>query len=289
MTSRLGIFLLFVLLLIQPVRAQPATLTIFAAASLTDVMMTMGDAFQDVYPETDFVFNFAGSSTLAAQIMQGAPADIFASASMSRMADVVSDELIDPDTVQVFAHNTLTLIVPQDNPADIVSAQDLAQPGVLLVLAVPGVPVRDYADVLLDDLNDVYGNDYRDAVMANLVSEETHVRRVAARIATGEADAGIVYRTDVTPDIADSVRLIALPEDTGPIAEYPIAPLLATAHPDLAGQFIDFVRSDTGQRILLDAGFCLPETTPPPESTPDADSSPEVTPEARIHSRCPQS
>lgn len=289
--------LLFVYLGFNPVelhgQAQPApppdpdetiTLTVFAAASLTDVMTELGAAYQALYPNVTVIFNFAGSSTLATQIMQGAPADVFASANVQQMQAVVDSGDADAATVRIFAHNQLAVIVPADNPAAISDVSDLARDGVLLVLAAPAVPVRVYTDTLLATLQTTYGADYDARVRANLISEETSVRRVVARIALGEADAGIVYQTDVTPDVATDVLLIPLPPGASPVASYPIAPLTTTRHAIAAQSFVAFVLSDAGQTILETWGFCrvipaVPEATPETTPEPDPTTSPENAPE----------
>ncbi len=174
----------------------------------------------------DVVFNFAGSSTLSTQISEGAPADVFASANNTQMKVVLDAGLITTEP-QTFAHNRLVLIVPADNPAGIESLDDLANPGVKLVVAAPAVPVRVYTDSMLDALaaDPAYGEDYRSAVVANVVSEEDNVRQVSAKVALGEADAGIVYSSDVTPDIAEDVIVLPIPDEVNTLASYPIAVL----------------------------------------------------------------
>lgn len=231
-------------------------LTVFAAASLTDAFEAIATAFESEYPDVEILFNFSGSSTLATQLDQGAPADIFASANPNQMQNAIASGRIagEPET---FVQNRLVLIVPVDNPANITSIDDLANPGIQLILAAPEVPVRTYTDIMLDLLvnNPVYGEAYRDAVLANLVSEEPNVRQVSAKIAFGEADAGIVYRSDVTPDIADDVLAFPIPDDINTIATYPIAITDDTDKRELAQMFIDFVLSPDGQGILEDWGF----------------------------------
>lgn len=254
-----------ILFLLLPTAAQePETLTIFGASSLTSAFTEIAEAFESNHPETDILLNFAGSSTLATQIIEGAPADIFASANEQQMQSLIDEDLA--DTMTIFAYNQLVIIVPADNPANITSAEDLANEGVLLVLAAPAVPAREYSAQLLDNLSGVYGETYPDDVYRNLVSEEANVRRVAARVALGEADAGIVYRTDVTPDIADSVQIIDVPANTSPLAVYPI---VAISDNPLAAEFIRFVQSETGITILNEWGFCtqlnMPEATPEPD------------------------
>jgi len=231
-------------------------LVIFAAASLTDAFEAMATAFEAEHPNVEILYNFSGSSTLSTQLSQGAPADLFASANPNQMQSAVDEGRI-AGTPQTFAQNRLVLIVPADNPANITSLDDLATDGISLILAAPDVPVRTYTDTMLDLLlNDpAYGQLYRDAVMANLVSEEPNVRQVSAKIAFGEADAGIVYLSDVTPDIAEDVLAFPIPNDINTIATYPIAITDDSPNPDLAQEFIDFVLSPTGQSILEEWGF----------------------------------
>jgi molybdate transport system substrate-binding protein len=157
----------------------------------------------------------------------------------------------------VFATNQLTAIAPADNPAGVESLADLAQSGIALVLAAPGVPVREYTDQALGRLaaDPAYGADFAEGVYANLVSEEDNVRQVAAKVALGEADAGVVYTSDVTPDIAGQVIQIAIPDEYNVIATYPIAPLADASNPAGAVAFVEHVLSDEGQAILARWGF----------------------------------
>ena len=166
-------------------------------------------------------------------------------------------------TPVTFAKNRLILIVPVNNPANIQSLDDLANPGINLILAAPEVPVRAYTDTMLEKMaSDVaFGEGYRDAVLANLVSEEPNVRQVSAKVALGEADAGIVYASDVTPDIADDVIALPIPDEFNTIASYPIALTNDTAQPELAQQFVDFVLSSAGQDILVTWGFVSIQAT----------------------------
>jgi len=240
------------------------TLIVFAGASLTEAFEAMATAFEADNLQVDILFNFGGSSTLATQLNQGAPADIFASANPAQMQKAVDGERI-AGKPQTFAHNRLVLIVPIDNPANITSIDDLNTPNISLILAAPTVPVRAYTDTMLDLLanNPEYGIAYRDAVLANLVSEEPNVRQVVAKIAFGEADAGIVYQSDVTPDIADDVQAFPIPDNINTIATYPIAITDDTAHSELAGAFIDFILSSDGQAIMATWGFVpLPTDKP---------------------------
>lgn len=274
---RLSVLLATFLLTFSSAFAQDRqTLTVFAASSLTDAFTEIETAFESANPGVDVVYNFGSSSTLATQLAEGAPADVFASANNSQMTVAVEAERIGTEPV-AFAKNRLVLIIPVDNPANITSLRDLANEGVQLVLAAPDVPVRDYTEAMLEKLvsDPAYGEDYRTAVMANLVSEEDNVRQVSAKVALGEADVGIVYRSDVTPDIAEDVIALPIPDAINTLATYPIAVTDDSANPDLAQAFIDYVLSDEGQDTLVKWGFYSvnePEATPEPEHTAEATS-----------------
>lgn len=258
------------------------TLTVFAAASLTDAFTEIEAAFESANPGVDVVFNFGGSSTLATQLAEGAPADVFASANNTQMNVAVEAERIGSEPIP-FVKNRLVLIVPADNPAQIESLDDLANSGIRLVFAAPSVPVRDYTDAMLEKLaaDPSYGEAYVAAVMANLASEEDNVRQVSAKVALGEADAGIVYRSDVTPDVAEDVIALPIPDALNTLATYPIAITDDAANPELAQAFVDYLLSDAGQDTLVTWGFYSvndPEATPEPELTPEATA--ETTPQA---------
>ncbi|MCU0496099.1 MAG: molybdate ABC transporter substrate-binding protein [Anaerolineae bacterium] len=244
-------------------QAQPITLTVFAAASLTDAFEEIGAQFESEHPEIDVIFNFAGSSALSTQILEGAPADVFASANQTQMQEVQEAGLVigEPRT---FAKNRLVLIVPSDNPANIQGLRDLANEGVKLVVAAPGVPVREYTDTLFTRLavNASYGETYYTAVIANIVSEEDNVRQVAAKVALGEADAGIVYQSDVTPDLGETVIALPIPDALNTIATYPIAPI---SEQTAAPTFIDYVLSENGQATLVKWGFISAVMPDPPD------------------------
>jgi molybdate transport system substrate-binding protein len=233
------------------------TLTIFAASSLTDAFTEMADAFKADHPGVEITFNFGGSSALATQLVEGgAPADIFASANAKQMQVAQDGNRIAGKPV-TFVKNRLVLIVPADNPAGIQSLHDLSKSGVKLVVAAEGVPVRDYTNIMLERLaaDPTYGEDYRTAVLGNIVSEEENVRQVSAKVALGEADAGFVYRSDVTPDLNDQVLALPIPDNLNTIATYPIAVTDNSANAELAQSFIDFVLSDAGQDTLVNWNF----------------------------------
>lgn len=223
-------------------------LTVFAAASLTEAFTRIGTAFEAANPGVEVTFNFAGSQLLAAQIELEAPADVFASANREQMARLREAGLVN-ETVD-FATNRLVLIVPAGNPAGIRRPADLGRPGVKLVLGAPMVPVGDYARRSLEELG------LLDAARANIVSNEADVKQVVGKVVLGEADAGIVYRSDITPEVAGELEVVEL-NTSDIVARYPIAVTTASADPALARSFVDFVLG-AGASMLRDAGFGPP-------------------------------
>lgn len=266
----LMILLLVMVLSYSVVRAQDQ-LVVFAAASLTDAFEALADAFEVDNPDAEILFNFSGSSMLAAQLGQGAPADIFASANPQQMQSAIDEDRIAGEPI-TFAENRLVVIVPIDNPAVIEALDDLANEGVDLILAAPEVPIRVYTDEVLAVLADdsAFGENYAEAVLENLVSEEPNVRQVVAKIALGEADAGIVYASDVTPDIAETVLVLPIPDEINVQAIYPIAITDDTRQSELAQRFIDFVLSEAGQKLLVEWGFVSILDELNVEATPEA-------------------
>jgi molybdate transport system substrate-binding protein len=226
-------------------------IAVFAASSLTSAFEELAAEFESRNAGAVVVLNYAGSSQLAAQLAEGVPADVFASADPVQMQAVVDAGRIESGSESIFVTNRLTIIVPIGNPAGIEALEDLSRPGIALILAVEGVPVREYTDEILAAMP----ADFRAGFYANLVSEEDNVRQVAAKVALGEADAGIVYTSDVTADIAGQVLQIAIPDDLNILAAYTIAPLADSAHPEIARRFIEFVQSAEGQAILSRWGF----------------------------------
>ena len=241
-----SVFTVFLLCWLSTVHAQE--LVVFAASSLTEAFEEITSSFEKEHSGVDVVLNFSGSSTLSTQITQGAPADIFASADEAQMQTVA--ELLGGEP-QTFTQNRLVVITPQNSPVRTLS--DLAKPGILLVLAGPNVPAGRYALEVLKNLDEVYGASFSDRVLANLVSEETNVRQVAAKVQLGEADAALVYATDAA--VLREVNVIQVPAAHNVTAHYPIAVLKDSQHPELAQSFVDFVQSPRGQDILAERGF----------------------------------
>ena len=180
---------------------------------------------------------------------------MFASANMTQMTAAEDAEVIAGEPT-IFIRNRLAIIVPADNPAGVEDPGDLATDGLKLVVAHPDVPVGRYSLDMLDKMSadPQYGESFRSEVEANIVSQEDNVRQVVTKVQLGEADAGIVYVSDVTPDVADDVTIIEVPTEHNIIAEYPVA-AVADGNAELAQAFIDFLLSDDGQAILEQWGF----------------------------------
>jgi molybdate transport system substrate-binding protein len=229
------------------------SITVFAASSLTGAFTQMGKDFEAANAGTKVTFNFAASDDLSSQIESEGGADVFASAS-SKYMDAVSSKVGVTGQVD-FAQNKLVVIVPKANPAGIKTFKDIATPGVKLVLAEAGVPVGDYAREALTSA----GIDTQ--AMANVVSNEQDDASVVAKITSGEADAGIVYVSDVTAQVAPTVTAVPVPDAVNVIATYPIAVVKSADDATLGQQFVDYVTSAAGQATLKSFGFL-----PPPPS-----------------------
>jgi molybdate transport system substrate-binding protein len=229
------------------------TLTVFAAASLTDVFTEIGVAFEAANPDVTVTFNFAGSQALRTQLEEGAPADIFASASGKEMDTLVTGGFVTKDVPQIFLTNKLVVILPANNPAALTKLEDLGKPGIKLVLAAEEVPVGKYARQALDLMNGSFGTDFKDKVLANVVSNEDNVKQVVAKVQLGEADAGIVYISDsiAAPDL----KSIEIPSELNVIAKYPVAPLTQSKNAELAAKFAEYVLSTEGLAVLQKWGF----------------------------------
>ena len=233
--------------------SEPHTLTVYAAASLTDAFTEMGDAFEASHTGVSVAFNFGGSQNLRTQIEQGAPVDVFASANAREMDALVAQNMIPAGGSKVFLTNQLVVILPKENPAGIDSLEDLGKPGLKLVLAAEEVPAGRYAREILEKLNVMFGAGYRDQALANVVSNEDNIRQAVTKVQLGEADASIVYVSDAVA--VPELQKIEIPTDMNVIAEYPIARLAGSSNPDLANDFIEYVLSPDGQATLNKWGF----------------------------------
>jgi molybdate transport system substrate-binding protein len=236
--------------------AAAADLTVFAASSLTDAFTELGKAF-DVRTGNTTSFQFAGSQALRTQLENGARADVYASANDAQYTPLLGKGLV--GTGQPFARNKLTLIAPKKSPVQ--TLNDLTRPGLRLVIADRAVPVGDYTRRMLSaiDKAGTYGKDFSARVLKNVVSEETNVRQVALKVQLGEADAAVVYVTDVTPSLKTQVRVIPLPTRFNQNATYPVGVLKASSKAEAAQAFVTYLLSADGQKVLKKWGFGLPQ------------------------------
>ena len=239
-----------------PGGAVSGEVTVFAAASLTDAFREIGERFQAANPNSRVTFNFGASTQLRTQLEQGAQADVFASADQAQMDRArQAGRIAGPD--EIFVTNRLVLIAPRANPGGVQGPGDLATPGLKLVMTLPEVPIGVYTQTMLDRMSQDprFGPDFVVRVNANVVSREPNVRQVVARVQLGEADAAVVYASDVTPPAAPHLATFDVPDQFNTIATYPIA-LAADAPQAEAGRaFVDLVLSPVGQGILARWSF----------------------------------
>lgn len=219
----------------------PPTLTVFAASSLKPAFDMIGKEFE-ASQGIGATFNYAGTQTLTSQLTQGAPADVFASADTAHMATAESAGLLS-GTAKIFVHNKLEIAVARGNPKGIQSLADLARPGLVVVLADPSVPAGKYAAQALKTAG----------VVVHPASLEQQVTGVLSKVAIGEADAGIVYQSDIAT--SGQVDGVLIPDAQNVIADYPIAILKSSQNQEPADLFITFVLSAAGQATLMNAGF----------------------------------
>ncbi|MGR8007668.1 molybdate ABC transporter substrate-binding protein [Streptomyces hypolithicus] len=223
--------------------AAKADLTVLAAASLTDVFKTAGAAFEKAHPGTKVTFSFAGSQELAAQVKQGAPADALVTADTKTMDGLKSDT----GTPSVIAKNRLVIATGEGNPEKIDDLKDLSDSKLKVVLAAPEVPVGRYSKQILD----------AQKITVKAVSQEPNVRAVLSKVELGEADAGLVYKTDAA-SATDKVDAVTIPDAQNAIADYPAATLKTSKNAEAAAAFVAWLSTPEAQRILQDAGFQKP-------------------------------
>ena len=225
--------------------AASGTVTVFAAASLTESFTSLGRQFEAAHPGTTVKFNFGASSSLAENINQGAPADVFASASPKNMQQVVdADGASDSKT---FARNVMQIAVPPDNPAGVREVTDLARSNVKVALCQPQVPCGAVAQQVFGNVN----------ITVKPVTQGADVKAVLTTVQLGEVDAGMVYRTDVRA-AGTKVKGIEIPADQNASTSYPIAALTEAPNPVGAAAFVDYVLSPDGEKVLEQAGFAAP-------------------------------
>lgn len=230
----------------EPTSTTTATagpLTVFAAASLKSTFTELGKQFEAAHPGSTVTFNFAGSSDLVAQLHQGAPADVFASADTNNMTK--AGDLVDHPVN--FATNTLTIVTPPGNPGQVASFADLAKPGVTVVICAPQVPCGAATEKV----------EKSTGVTLTPVSEESSVTDVLGKVTSGQADAGLVYVTDAK-NAGAKVTEVPFPESASAVNTYPIATVTSSTNPSGAAAFTELVTGPQGQRVLADAGFAAP-------------------------------
>lgn len=253
MTRVLRLVFTLATFLVLPVSAACSSgeehLVVSAASSLTDAFTEIAAAFEASHDGVVIDLNTGASSALAVQIVEGAPAAVFASANEAQM-QVVRDAGLAPNPMP-FTANRLVLVIPSDGA--LTSFEKIAGSGVRLVLAGPDVPVGAYARAAIEAASTDYGSHFASAALANVVSEEPNVRAVLTRVELGEADAGIVYATDAAV-AGGAVRVLEIPAHYAPRADYFIA-AIGDAPPSSAEEFISFVLSPKGQAILIRHGF----------------------------------
>ncbi|WP_351225896.1 molybdate ABC transporter substrate-binding protein [Streptomyces sp. NPDC002133] len=223
--------------------APKADLTVLAAASLTDVFKTAGTAYEKKNPGTKITFSFAGSQELVAQVKQGAPADALVTADTKSMDSVKADT----GTPAVIAKNRLVIATVKGNPHKVDELKDLADTKLKVVLAAPEVPAGKYSKKVLD----------AQKITVKPVSQEPNVRAVLSKVELGEADAGLVYKTDAET-ATDKVDAVEIPDAQNAIAEYPAATLKQSKNAEAAAAFVAWLSSPEAQKILQDAGFQQP-------------------------------
>ena len=240
---------------------EPRTLTVLAAASLTESFTEMGKTFETQNPGVAVSFSFAGSQQLAQQLDQGAPADVFASASKKYMDAAVTSKRVVKYDAKTFVTNRLVVIFPKDNPAGLTTLQDLAKPGLKIDLEDKSVPAGQYSLDFLDKAvkNTRFDPAFKDNVLKNVVSYETDVKAVVSKVSLGEVDAGIVYITDFNA-AADKLGKLDIPNALNTVATYPIVAVSDSQNADLAKAFVTLVLSPEGQQVMAKYGF-IPAVT----------------------------
>jgi molybdate transport system substrate-binding protein len=225
-------------------------LTVFAAASLREAFQELAATFEHEHPGVTVSLALAGSQELSTQIEHGAPADVFASADIKHMAALAAQKLV--STPRIFARSEPVIVVPKGNPAGIGGLRDLPRAH-RIVVGTPEVPIGAYTLRILDAASLRYGSDFRSRVEARVVSREVNVRQVLAKVALGEAEAAIVYRTDAAPSKA--VEAIPIPPELNVIAQYPVAVVSGASQAALGQEFVELLLSRAGQQVLARFGF----------------------------------
>jgi molybdate transport system substrate-binding protein len=237
-------------------KKQNIQITVFAAASLSEAFHEIAKIYHNANPTVTVEFSFAGSQQLVQQLSEGARADVFASADTKQMGIAVHSGRIDSSSVRTFAHNKLVIIAPNTGNS-IESIRDLGKAGTKIILADEAVPAGRYSLQMLDriSIDSTYGRKFKEMVLHNVVSYEESVRAVLAKVVLDEADAGIVYVSDITGEPARKLYAIDIPDPWNVIATYPIATVKDSRHHEEAERFVECVLSMEGQSVLRRFGF----------------------------------
>lgn len=237
---------------VSPEQNQPSgEVTVFAAASLTDVFKAIAADFEKAHPGVRVELSFAGSQSLRTQISNGAQPEVFASANPDHLHALAQKSLADPP--QVFAHGRLVVVVPASNPAKLKTFEDIAS-AARIVLAGESVPAGAYANSIVAKAAAMYGDAWASDVHKRVVSREPHVRQSLHKVALGEADAAMVYATDARA-AGDRVKVIEIPASLNVEASYPVSMIRGAARRDLGELFLRHLLSESGQSRLLEHGF----------------------------------
>jgi molybdate transport system substrate-binding protein len=233
---------------------------VFAATSLTAPFEAAEPTFHEAFPSLELAFQFSGSQQLRTQLEEGAQADVFASADGEQMQAAVDGALADPGQVRSLISNQLVVVLAEGNPAGIREIADLGRPGLKLALADRSVPVGHYTSEFLNAYaaGNGLGLDFAERVWSNAVSLEQNVGGVGTKVATGEVDAGVVYRTDAIYGVAAGLPYLEVPAEWSPPILYVIAPLIQAPNPSGAGEFVKWILSGDGQALLAEFGFLPP-------------------------------
>ena len=240
----------------SPAVADDTTLDALVAANATKPFAQIEAAFERAHPGVTIRANFAGTQILEQQLESGAPCDVFLSADRPHIEKLAHEGLVEP--YRVVAHLHEAIVVPKTNPARIASLRDLGKPGVKLVIGVPDVPIGKYARAIIGKADRAYGGDFRKHVLANVVSLEVNVKSVLQKVILDEADAGIVYRTDVDAEALRSVDVIEIPPDLNVRGTNYIAVGRDAKHPALARELERFMLSPAGRAVFAKAGYDRP-------------------------------
>lgn len=232
---------------------QNISLKIFAPSSLTDAAKDITTAYEAANPGVKLAIEFGHTPTQRLQFTQGASGDIFITASQKDMNDAITDTTVTQGANKVFATNQLVVILPANNPGNVQTLQDLAKPGLRLLVAVVDTPIGKVTLDMLAKMDKQFGAGFKDKVVANVVSNESGVKPIVSKIKLGEADAGIVYVTDAVS--APELKTISIPAELNMVMQLNVAPLAKAANPDHAAKFTAYLVSTEGQAILKKWGF----------------------------------